>query len=135
MRVLASLLCVAAACTDKPSGDDVAPPPPDVSATAVYLSPVQHLTRASMVLRGIRPSLAELQQVQADPTALPGIVDRYLDSPEFGQTIRELHNETLLLEIEQPTFTFPATGPLATATARQINGRFEEPLRLCRRPS
>jgi hypothetical protein len=123
---------VAAACTDaaNPGDDDSTQPPPDISPTAVYLSPAQHLTRASMVLRGIRPSVAEIQQVEADPKALESIVDGYLDSPLFGQTIRELHNETLLMQIEQPTFTFPAMGPIATATARQINGRFEEPLRL-----
>jgi hypothetical protein len=132
MRVLASILCAAAACTDVANtGDDTVPPPPDeISPTAVYLTPAQHLTRASMVLRGVRPSLEELKQVDADPAALDAIVDRYLDSPLFGQTIRELHNETLLMQIEQPQFTFPAMGPLATATARKINGRFEEPLRL-----
>src|ERR1043165_3140913 len=131
MRVLASLLLVAAACTDAATtGDDTPPPPPDVSPTAVYLTPAQHLTRASMVLRGIRPSVQELAQVEADPKALEPLVDSYLESPLFGQTIRELHNETLLMEIEQPTFTFPAMGPIAGATAREINGRFEEPLRL-----
>lgn len=129
MRVLASLLCLAA-CTGGASstGDDV--PPPDVSKTAVYLTPAQHLTRASMVLRGVRPSVEDLEAVTADPNMLGTIVDRYLSTPEFGQTIRELHNETLLMEIEQPQFTYPAIGPVATATARDINSNFEEPLRL-----
>ena len=125
MRVLLSISLVACA------GD--APPdlPPDqVSPTAVFLTPTQHLTRASLVLRGLRPSVEDLGKVDADPSTLPSIVDGYLESAEFGQTIRELHNETLLMQIEQPTFTFPALAPIANATARQINGRFDEPLRL-----
>ena len=129
MRISISL-CLLVACTGNtsPSGDDQ--PPDDVSPTAVMLTPAQHLTRVSMVLRGLRPSVEELRQVDADPSVLPAIVDRYLQSREFGQTIREMHNEHLLMEIEQPQFTYPALGPITTATARQINSIFEEPLRL-----
>jgi hypothetical protein len=131
MRLLAITLCLAACAGDvRPGGDDDQQPPPDVSPTAVYLTPTQHLTRISLALRGIRPSLDELNQVEADASVIPSIVDRYLDSPDFGETIKELHNETLLLRIEQPTFTYPAIGPLAGATARDINGQFEEPLKL-----
>jgi hypothetical protein len=130
MRVLASLLCLAACTGGAGSTGDDDDLPPDVSKTAVYLTPAQHLTRASMVLRGLRPSIEDLEAVTADPSALGSIVDRYLASPEFGQTIRELHNETLLMELEQPQFTYPAIGPVATATAREINSLFEEPLRL-----
>lgn len=133
MRILALTLCLAACTGDpRPPGDDLTDPPPDVSKTAVYLTPTQHLTRISIALRGMRPSLADLQAVDADATVLPSIVDRYLDSPAFGETIKELHNETLLMRIEQPTFTYPNIGPLASATARDINSQFEEPLELIR---
>lgn len=133
MRLLASMFCasLAVSCTGStplPGGDDT--PPDEISPTAVYLTPTQHLTRASMVLRGVRPSVEDLRAVDADPNALPAIVDRYLESPEFGETIRELHNSTLLMRIEQPQFTFPNIGPLASATARDINSLYEEPLRL-----
>jgi hypothetical protein len=104
-----------------------------VSPTAVFLSPVQHLTRASMALRGVRPSVEDLKAVEEDPSQLPAIVDRYLASPEFGETIMELHNETMLVRVEQPQMTYPAIGPLAGASARDINdGLFEEPLQLIR---
>lgn len=33
------------------------------STTATYLMPTEHLARASLALRGIRPSLAELRAV------------------------------------------------------------------------
>lgn len=133
MRTLAPVLAVLTACgTDVRSstggGDDT--PPEEISPTAVYLTPAQHLTRVSLALRGMRPSLEDLRAVDADPSKLAAIVDRYLDSPEFGETIMEMHNESLLMRIEQPTFTFPDIGPLTGATARQVNGRFDEPLRL-----
>jgi hypothetical protein len=133
MRLLSILLCLAACAGDtRPPGDDPTDPPGDdgPSPTAVYLTPTQHLTRISLALRGTRPTLADLEAVSADPNVLPAIVDRYLDSPAFAETIKELHNETLLMRIEQGNFTYPAIGPLAGATARQINGQFDEPLRL-----
>lgn len=132
MRILPPLFAgavLAAAC-----GGDEAPVPPDeppADATRVYLTPTQHLTRASLALRGLRPSIEDLRAVDADPAALPAIVDRYLNAPEFGETIKELHNETLLLRVEQGFLTMPAIGGLADATATQINGAvFDEPLRL-----
>ncbi len=118
-------LCACAATDTPPTPEPTGPP------SVVYLTPAQHLTRASMALRGIRPQIADLEAVAADPTQLPAIVDRYLASPAFGATIKELHNETLLLRIEQPQFTFPAIGPLAGITATELNGSvFDEPLRL-----
>lgn len=139
MRRLPRLLCLASltalagvvACDDAPAGG---PPPPDPPAVAVeYLSPTDHLVRASMVLRGIRPSPEELRQVAADGEALPGIVDRYLASPEFGATIKDLHNETLWLRTNQANFTFrpiPGTG-FATGTFQETaESLSEEPLRL-----
>ncbi len=130
MRILAPLFAgaaIAACGGSSPTPPD--PPPPD--STLVYLTPTQHLTRASLALRGLRPSIEDLRAVDADPAALPAIVDRYLAAPEFGETIKELHNETLLLRVEQGFLTFPAIGGLTGATATQINGAvFDEPLRL-----
>ncbi len=131
MRILALLFAgaVVAAC-----GGSSTPTPPDDppgDSTLVLLTPTQHLTRASLALRGLRPSIEDLRAVAADPAALPAIVDRYLATPEFGETMKELHNETLLLRVEQGFLTFPAIGGLTGATATQINGPvFDEPLRL-----
>ncbi len=131
MRILALLLLLSTACAEQYTPPDPPEPPPGPSPTAVFLTPAQHLTRASMALRGMRPTVDDLRAVEADPAALPAIVDRYLSSPAFAETIKELHNETLLLRVEQPQMTYPAVGPLATATALQINrGLFDEPLRL-----
>src|SRR5687768_7569636 len=84
----ALLFVVLGACTENATPTDPTDPP--VSPTAVFLSPAQHLTRASMALRGMRPTVEDLRAVEADPTLIPTIVDRYLASPEFGETIKEL---------------------------------------------
>lgn len=133
MRISAVLLLLAAAC-----GTDHGSPPPDAPTadpTLHYLSPTEHLTRASLALRGLRPSVADLQAVAADPTQLPAIVDRYLASPEFGATIEDLHNEQLLMRLEQPQFTVEPVAGTATegATFLQLNqSLYQEPLRLIR---
>ncbi len=131
MRLLAITLCLTACAGDVSQSGDDDDMPPDVSPTAVYLTPAQHLTRISLALRGMRPSIADLEAVEANPDAIGGLVDRYLETPAFAETLKELHNETLLMRIEVPQFTYPAIGPLAGKTAREINtGKFDEPLRL-----
>src|SRR5512147_1785845 len=95
-------IVVLAACTAD------APPPPPAGVT--LLSPTEHLTRAALALRGVRPSLAELRAVAEDPAALSAIVDRYLETPELGATIRDLHNEVWLLRHQQVGFTLPPAG-------------------------
>src|SRR5690349_6956592 len=125
MRTVVALgVLAASAC-----GDDREHPQPDPNVT--FLTPTEHLTRASLALRGVRPSLDDLRAVDADPEALPAIVDRYLSTPEFGATIRELHNESLLLEIEDPAFTPSPAGDIAGKSFSEISRSiFDEPLRL-----
>ncbi len=115
--------------------EDAAPhaPPAEDAQEVEYLSAAGHLVRAAMALRGVRPSVAELRQVADDPTSLPTIVDRYLATPEFGATIKDLHNETLWLRTNQPQFTFrPMAGTAyATGTFQHTSESLgEEPLRL-----
>jgi hypothetical protein len=98
---------------DTTAGDDGASDGPAADGgdgvVPVYLSPTEHLVRISMALRGTRPSAAQLAAVESDPSALEGIVDEYLDSPNFGETIRDLHNEALLVLADY--FIFPAGYP------------------------
>ena len=118
---LVVVIGVVAACS--------APPPPPTTVT--YLTPTEHLARASLALRGIRPSLAELRAVAADPGKLEALVDRYLASPQFGTTIRDLHNEVLLLHPLLTNFTPPPSPPLAAITFSDMNRSiYDEPLRL-----
>jgi len=142
----ALLVAVAVGCAsetdepraDSPSGgagaggsgvDDVSPP----DTTVAYLTPAEHLQRASMALRGLRPGLDELEAVIADPSILPAIVDFYLDSEEFGVTVREMHEEALLIGVDPAFYPagFPAIGALAGMSATELNRSIvEAPVRL-----
>jgi hypothetical protein len=102
-------------------------PPP---APYAYLTPVEHLVRASMALRGIRPAPAEVLTVQADPGALPAIVDAYLRSPELGETVKDMHAELYLVRADTND-PFPPVGALAGYTFQELYvAASEEPLEL-----
>ncbi|MEM9068621.1 MAG: hypothetical protein AAGE52_08950 [Myxococcota bacterium] len=125
MRTCAAFIILALACT---GGSD-----PEIQDNREFLSPTEHLVRASMALRGIRPSLDELDAVAEDPGYLPAIVDYYLTTDEFGVTIRELHGESLLLGVAPDIYPagFPTVGDLADRTSHEINlSVIEAPLRL-----
>jgi hypothetical protein len=105
-----------------PEGD----PTPDPEDFA-YLSPTDHLVRVSMALRGMRPSLDDLELVRTDPEAIESLVETYLDSPQFGTTIRDLHAEAYLTR----GFMLPAVedlDPFDTGLIASSLG--DEPLRL-----
>ncbi len=88
------------------------------------------LTRASMALRGVRPSIEELEQVIADPTTLEDVVDSYLDDPRFGETMADMYSERLLLR-DDIRSRLDAVGPLAGVPVRQLSGALaDSPLRL-----
>lgn len=74
-----------------------------------YLSPDEHLVRISMALRGTRPSMADLDTVRQDPARIPEFVDAYMDGPGFRETVRDLHNDALLTNVNGQ---FPALAPL-----------------------
>src|SRR5437899_2772239 len=124
MRRAGWIVLVLAACAPEP-------PPPAPDPSALQLSPTERLVRASAALRGTRPSLAELQSVDADPTTFDTIVASYLTTPEFATTIREMHDEALLLRVQQSNYTTIAIGPLTGVSFEQLAASlYEEPLRL-----
>ncbi len=97
------------------------------------LNSVQHLLRVSMAIRGFKPSLAELLSVQANPAMVATLTDQYLQSSDFGETIRDLHNESLKVKV--PSFFapagFPSVGALTGQTLQHSNDAITDaPLRL-----
>ncbi|MEQ1504694.1 MAG: DUF1585 domain-containing protein [Myxococcota bacterium] len=94
------------------------------------LTPVEQAVRVSTAIRGIRPTPDELRWVDADPNALGALVDAWLRSPGFGETIRDLHAEQLRIRTDVDE-QLPLDGPLAgfdTATVHR--GLAEAPLKL-----
>jgi hypothetical protein len=84
------------------------------TAPPTLLAPTDRLVRVAMALKGTRPALSELEAVERDPAALETVVDGYLGSDEFAETIRDLHNEFLLMRAYVPgLFDFPTLGKLA----------------------
>jgi hypothetical protein len=60
------------------------------------IGPVDYIVRASLDLRGIRPSPEEIEAVLADPTQAPVIAAGYADDWRFGKRVAELFGEVFL---------------------------------------
>lgn len=116
---------------DESSGDETGDTEAPVELE--FLTPTEHLVRVSMALRGVRPSQQDVAAVQADPAALGGLVDGYLDSEAFGRTVMNLHNEALLVEPDYAYYPagFPNVGALQGRDFYEINRDImQAPLRL-----
>jgi hypothetical protein len=124
MRACFAALATLVACGNEPSdsGSETAEP--------VQLTPDEQLVRASMAIRGIRPSLDDLAQVDADPAAIDALVSGYLETPEFADMIRDMHAEIWLtrVDLEPP---FPSLGPVEEESSWDMyNSISDEPLAL-----
>jgi hypothetical protein len=101
---------------------------PGEEPQSVELSATDQLLRASMTLRGLRPSIAELELVADDPSAMSAIVDAYLASPSFGKVIRDLHNESLLVRTDYAFYPagFPRLDNMQMYDAYYLNTSVQE---------
>ncbi|HHH27089.1 MAG TPA: hypothetical protein ENK57_01900 [Polyangiaceae bacterium] len=121
-----ALLLVAAAAPACVTEDDASTEPAEPAT--VYLSPTDHLVRVSMALRGIRPSIADLNMVRNDPSQVEALVDVYLDTPEFGRTVRDIYAEAFLTRTDYFIFPagFPAVGTLEGTDPYYLNTSLQE---------
>ncbi|MEN0065254.1 MAG: hypothetical protein AAGA48_24125 [Myxococcota bacterium] len=111
-------------------GADPASPTLEDAVARQELSATDHLVRVSMALRGLRPSVADLETVAADPDAIEAIVDRYLEAPEFGDTVRDMHAELFRSRVDILR-TYLSYGPLTGVDQLDIDASVAEgPLRL-----
>ena len=58
--------------------------------------PIAQLFRASLDLRGVRPTMGEIERVDADPKAYGDLVDEFLDDPRFEDRIINMYAEVFL---------------------------------------
>jgi len=129
MRTLL-LLSIGCAAPASPASRAPEPPAPD---QRVYLEGAELLVRASLALRGVRPSPEELRRVADDPSAYEALVDSYLSSEAFLQTVREMHDEWLLADTDNTYYPmgFPKLAPLRAYDTWAINEAVSEsPARL-----
>ncbi len=100
-------------------------------ATPSALDPVARLERASLDLRGVRPTVREIEAVEADPGAYAGLVDAFLADPRFGQRVLDTWGD--VLDTRRDAWLLDAADfglPDAHAFAAAVG---EEPLRVIRR--
>ena len=100
--------CLLAGCRGADEPAPASAPPP---MGPLELDAVDQLVRASVSLRGLRPSEVELDAVRSDPHALESLVDRWLDEPAFLETVKDLHAERFLLRTDT-TYQLPVMGVL-----------------------
>jgi len=92
------------------------------------LSVSRTLIRASIDLRGFRPSVAEIERVREDETALDPLLDSYVHVPGFGDVVADLMARALRVRYED----YPVPGVEEDATDGYIASVPEEPLMLIR---
>ena len=123
MRPL-SLLLLAACGGDPATAPDTAAPggPSAEDAAAVVL------TRASLDVRGVRPSLDELAAVRADPDSLDASIDAFLDDQRLRDRVVSLYGEVYNTVGDETQVEAAEVGLSSdTAWARSVG---EEPLRI-----
>ncbi|MCB9741133.1 MAG: DUF1588 domain-containing protein [Alphaproteobacteria bacterium] len=109
--------------------DDTAPASHGVGP---QMGAVKQLTRASLDLRGVRPSPEELAQVEADPSAVDGLIEGFMaDDEAFGRRVRDLFAEHYRTRTEYYYISADAYG-LADGPDF-IRSMGEEPLRVLSR--
>lgn len=95
---------------------------------------VDHLVRASMALRGLRPSADEVRTIHDEPHQLAPIVRSWFDDPAFADTVRDMAAEWLLVRNDVTIPPPVAAGPLAAVDEHTIRtSGHEEPLKLVER--
>lgn len=85
-----TLALLLGACGEQPAD------PPTGGEAVPEMSAPELLTRASLDLRGVRPEVAELEQVLADPAAVDALIEGYLQDPRFGARMADLWAEVYL---------------------------------------
>ena len=98
----------------------------DTGRTAAHYVPLsaeQRLLRASMALRGKRPSVADYDAVAEDPQRYAALVDGYLQESAFEQTVQQHFTEWLELDQAPDVYPagFPAVGDLEGVPTHELN--------------
>ena len=95
MVVALALLLAGCAGTDAPPSTNY---PADEAPGDGYAGPdpIAQLFRASLDLRGVRPSLEEIARIDADPEAYGSLVDSFLADTRFGERLISMYSEVYL---------------------------------------
>ena len=83
-----SLAVGLASCSNESGDDGEGPTAPDEPRDG--LTPTQLLVRASLDLRGVRPTPDELRAVAEDPDRVDAMIAGFVDDPRFGERIKDI---------------------------------------------
>lgn len=115
-------------------GGDDGPAVDEAPAGDATLAPAEQLARLSVALRGLRPSVDDLALVEADPSQLDAIAERYATSDAFAEVLADMHGEHLLVRADGlPKLVLPQVGAMEgipLGTSRPLEE--EWPLQLVR---
>ena len=117
--------------SELPTQTEVQEPVLQEEVQVLHMDSLALLNRASLDLRGVRPSLEEIEAVEADPQALEGLIEGFVEDPRFGERVRDLYGEVYLSQQDSRYVTAAMVDqddePLWAASVGQ------EPLRLVQR--
>jgi hypothetical protein len=85
------------------------------------------LIRASLDLRGVRPSVAELEAVEAEPSQLDGLIADFLYDERFADQIVALYAEIYQTQFDTPLVGY---GDKTSDYPRMVASMGQEPLRI-----
>ncbi|MGC6418354.1 MAG: hypothetical protein ACON3Z_14625, partial [Bradymonadia bacterium] len=125
----ACVLCLFAAfgCGE----NDTTAPQTIITQPYLELESSAAVKRISLALRGLKPSLTELESIQDGKETLETLAAQYTESDAFGETIKDMYAEILL--IRAADLIFPREGPLGPISNSDVrNALSEEPLNLIR---
>jgi hypothetical protein len=104
---------------------------PSPSAASKAMPASDLLIRASLDLRGVRPSQSELERVEADPAAVDSVIEDYLSDPRFGERVAALFAEITLTRTESYPIDFTAFAlDESISTPDLLRSIGEEPVRI-----
>ena len=109
MVVILSLFWMS--CASPEDAPEINHPPEEVEQPAGVESgpdPIAQLFRASLDLRGVRPTLEEIDRVVVDPDNYEVLVDEFLDDDRFEERIVNLYAEVFLTRADN--YTVDAAG-------------------------
>ena len=102
----------------------------DEGDETTQLSAVELLTRASLDFRGIRPSVEEIEIVEADPEAVEELIDGFLFDYRFGERVRSLYSDVYLTRQDTWYVTAALAGLDSELQPEWADAIGQEPLRI-----
>ncbi|MBX2796394.1 MAG: DUF1592 domain-containing protein [Myxococcales bacterium] len=118
-----------AACTGSTEQPGSEPSTPTLGEVVEHAAEDQ-LIRASLDLRGVRPTIAELDRLDADPSQLDVLIDEYLADERFGARVADLFSEVYLTRTETFFINFAGFDLQGYTFPQIVESIGEEPLQI-----